>query len=192
MSSLLGRSTLALVELGARVRNKLLTRALAGTCQGIGPRSTVCWPVRLSEVAGLEIGRGVFLGPGAWLQTLPGADCPRPVLRIGDRVSASGSLVLSAAREIVLEEAVLLARNVYIADHIHRYDQADVPVLDQGVAKVAPVRVERGAWIGQNVVICPGVRIGAGAVVGANSVVNSDVPPRCLAVGSPARVVKQF
>jgi len=55
---------------------------------------------------------------------------------------------------------------------------------------VAPVRIGRGAWLGQNVVVMPGVTIGELAVVGANSVVTRDVPPRTIAVGVPARPVK--
>jgi acetyltransferase-like isoleucine patch superfamily enzyme len=53
-----------------------------------------------------------------------------------------------------------------------------------------PVLIKRGAWLGQNVVVCPGVTIGRGAVVGANSVVNQDLPDHCVAAGAPARVLK--
>ena len=64
--------------------------------------------------------------------------------------------------------------------------------MDQGLTKVAPVRIGRGAWLGQNVVVCPGVTIGEGAVIGANSVVNREIPPHSLAVGAPARVLRTF
>ena len=46
-------------------------------------------------------------------------------------------------------------------------------------------------WIGQNVTVMPGVHIGDGAIVGANSVVAKDVPPYCIAVGNPCRVVRK-
>jgi acetyltransferase-like isoleucine patch superfamily enzyme len=52
------------------------------------------------------------------------------------------------------------------------------------------VEIGDGALLGQNVVVCPGVRIGRGAVVGANSVVRDDIPDRAIAVGAPARVVR--
>jgi acetyltransferase-like isoleucine patch superfamily enzyme len=64
----------------------------------------------------------------------------------------------------------------------------EVPIIDQGIDRVAPVVIEDGAWLGENVVVCPGVTIGRGAVVGANSVVLHDVPARSVAVGAPARV----
>jgi acetyltransferase-like isoleucine patch superfamily enzyme len=57
---------------------------------------------------------------------------------------------------------------------------------------VMPVLIRQGAWLGQNVVVCPGVTIGRGAVIGANSVVNRDIPDFCVAAGAPARVLKSI
>ena len=51
--------------------------------------------------------------------------------------------------------------------------------------------VGNDVWIGQNVTILPGVKIGNGAIIGANSVVAKDIPPYCIAVGNPCRVIKQ-
>ena len=99
---------------------------------------------------------------------------------------------MSAVREVVLEDAVLLARNVYISDHIHSYSRVGIPVLAQGVDKIQPVRIKAGAWLGQNVVVCPGVTVGKGAVVGANSVVTDDLPDYSVSVGAPAHVIKSF
>ena len=60
----------------------------------------------------------------------------------------------------------------------------------QGYAK--PVTIENDVWIGGNVVILPGVRIGQGSVIGAGSVVTKDIPAFSVAVGSPARVIRQI
>jgi maltose O-acetyltransferase len=49
-----------------------------------------------------------------------------------------------------------------------------------------------GAWLGGGVIVCPGVRIGEETVVGAGSVVTRDLPARVLAVGNPARVVREL
>jgi acetyltransferase-like isoleucine patch superfamily enzyme len=64
--------------------------------------------------------------------------------------------------------------------------------MHQGVDKIQPVLIKRGAWLGQNVVVCPGVTIGRGSVIGANSVVVKDIPDFSVAVGAPARVVKSI
>ena len=79
---------------------------------------------------------------------------------------------------------------LYISDHIHRYTHTNKPILSQGLDKIRPVLVKKGAWLGQNVVVCPGVTIGSGAVIGANSVVTRDIPDYSVAVGAPAQVVK--
>ncbi|WP_420063936.1 acyltransferase [Microbacterium marmarense] len=75
---------------------------------------------------------------------------------------------------------------------MHGFDDPTIPIRDQALTRIAPVRIRRGAWLGQNVVVMPGVEIGAGAVIGANSVVTSDVPPRTIAVGAPARVIREL
>jgi acetyltransferase-like isoleucine patch superfamily enzyme len=149
-------------------------------------------PLRLSGEDRVEIGEEVFIGSNSWLQTLPDAENKSSALYIGNGSSMAGGCVLSAVRRVVLEENVLLARNVYISDHTHRYSDKEHAILSQGVDKIAPVLIRRGAWLGQNVVVCPGVTIGIGSVIGANSVVNSDIPDWSVAVGCPARVVKSI
>jgi acetyltransferase-like isoleucine patch superfamily enzyme len=165
--------------------------ASSGAFASFGSHSVLEPPVRLSGEGRIAIGSGVYVGAGSWLQTL-GEEDAEIALAIGDGTSIAGSCVLSAATSVRLGESVLLARNVYVADHIHAYRNTAVPVLAQGLDRVEPVEIADGAWLGQNVVVCPGVRIGRGAVVGANSVVVDDVPDHSLAVGAPARVVREF
>ena len=149
-------------------------------------------PVRIVGEKRIAIGDGVFLGAGCCLQALPDSDDQSVALFIGSGTSVAGRCVISAVRSVRLEENVLLARNVYISDHSHRFDQTDLPILSQGIAKIRPVLIKKGAWLGQNVVVCPGVTIGAGSVIGANSVVNQDVPDFSLAAGAPARIIRQI
>lgn len=84
-----------------------------------------------------------------------------------------------------------MARYVYISDHSHAHASVKEAIKDQGIAKVSPVRICEGAWLGQSVVVCPGVTIGRNAVVGANSVVKHDVPDFCVAAGAPAKVIRR-
>lgn len=175
-----------------RVTGKLFSLLIAGGFGRFGRHTTIMYPLRLYGAEKISIGNRVTIGAGAWLQALPFEGSSSQAISIGDRTSIQESCVISAVREVVLEEAVLLARNVYISDHIHAYTHIGVPILAQGVEKVKPVRIKTGAWLGQNVVICPGVTIGKGAVVGANSVVTEDLPDFSVSVGAPARVVKCF
>ncbi|MGY1631530.1 acyltransferase [Geodermatophilus sp. SYSU D01186] len=172
----------------AHARTRLIRRSFAA----FGEHSVAYGPLRLSGPANMAIGSRVFLGPGCWLEAAPETDRPgEVVLQLGDRVSVSGLTTVSAVRSVVIEDSVLIARGVYISDHSHGI-HGDLPIRDQGITGVAPVRVERGAWLGQNAVVLPGVVIGRGAVVGANSVVSRDVPPRTVAVGAPARIVRSL
>lgn len=115
-----------------------------------------------------------------------------PIIRIGNRVSATSALHLTAYREITIEDDVMIASNVFIADAEHGYAHANTPYKYQGMWKIEPVVIRRGAWIGQNTVIQPGITIGEFAIVGANSVVTRSIPDRCIAVGGPARVIKRW
>jgi acetyltransferase-like isoleucine patch superfamily enzyme len=173
-----------------RLRSKCFSLLVAGAFARFGKRTVLMPPIRLLGEERIALGNGVFIGTDSWLQTLPDGDGQSAAISIGDGTSIVGACVISAVRSVRLEEDVLLARNVYISDHMHKYTQTDQPILAQGVEKIKPVLIKRGAWLGQNVVVCPGVTIGQGAVIGANSVVTQDVPDFSVAAGAPARVVK--
>jgi acetyltransferase-like isoleucine patch superfamily enzyme len=175
-----------------RIRDKLFTLAIKRSFGEVGRRTVIRLPVRIKGERHIEIGGGVTVAAGSWLLAIERDGQPPPRLRIGDRTSIAGSCVISAATDVRLGNAVLLAGHVYIADHSHAYADPSRPILDQGIEQVAAVEICDGAWLGQNVVVCPGVRIGAGAVVAANSVVKDDVPDYCVAAGAPARIVRCF
>jgi acetyltransferase-like isoleucine patch superfamily enzyme len=188
----LGRAALSLYQGWRRVRDGVFSRAVGGAFERFGPRSHIALPVTLHRADRIAVGARVYFGPGCWLQALADEGDRDARVVIGDGCSFAGYDVVSAVKSVVIEPGVLLARNVYISDHVHEFGDAGRPIQEQGVAKVMPVVIEQGAWLGQNVVVCPGVRIGRGAVIGAGSVVNQNVPPRTLAVGAPARVVKDL
>lgn len=175
-------------RLATRARDRGFTLLAARSMAGVGPRTTICLPVRLTGEHRVRLGARVYVGAGSWLQTLGDAD--GDLITVGDGCSIAGSCVLSAAVGVHLGERVLLARNVYVSDHHHGFEDPTRAVLDQGIERAAPVHVGDGAWLGQNVVLTPGVRIGRGAVVGAGAVVREDVPDFSLAVGAPARVIR--
>ncbi|MBA2665903.1 MAG: acyltransferase [Trueperaceae bacterium] len=161
------------------------------------PRSIV-HPERITIGTDVKLGAGSELKcnvgyPGGWMQHPEGAHVTQtfsPTLRIGDRVTATASLQVIAFESVVIEDDVMFASNVFVADGTHAYAHVDTPYKFQGVGAPAPVRIGRGAWIGQNAVITPGVTIGEMAIVGANSVVTRDVAPRTIVAGVPAHVVK--
>jgi acetyltransferase-like isoleucine patch superfamily enzyme len=117
----------------------------------------------------------------------------RPTLRIGNRTFIGHNVSITCNSEVTIEDDVLIAGNCRISD----YD-GHPACLEKRLSnclpdpeEIRPVRICRGAWIGGGVLILKGVTIGAGSIVGANSVVTHDVPPCCVAAGSPAKVVKR-
>jgi acetyltransferase-like isoleucine patch superfamily enzyme len=185
------RSFVALYRHGARGRAKLFSVLAGGAFAEFGRNSVIQTPVRLDGEGRIAIGSEVFVAAGTWLNVLPG-EGTGVAIRLGDGTSIAGPCVLSAARSVTLGRKVLLARNVYIADHGHAFEDVGVAVLDQGITKIEAVEIGDGAWLGENVVVGPGVRIGRGAVIGANAVVLADVPDFSVAVGAPARVIRSF
>ena len=175
-------------RLWIRGRSKAFSLLAGGSFAAFGPRTVVQTPVRIEGEGRMRLGSDVFVGADSWLHVVGDADGP-VALEIGDGTSIVGHCVLSAVESVRLGERVLLARGVYISDHSHARQDAGRAVLDQGVDGVSPVEIGDGAWLGENVVVCPGVTIGPRAVVGANSVVTTDVPAGAVAVGAPARVV---
>jgi acetyltransferase-like isoleucine patch superfamily enzyme len=182
---------LSLYRLGGRAWAKAFSLLAAHAFASFGSRTVLQPPIRLAGEGRIAVGSDVFVGAGSWLQVL-GGETEDVALSIGDGTSIAGNCVLSAASSIRLGRRVLIARGVYVSDHIHAYEDPSQAVLDQGIERVEPVEIGDGAWLGENVVVCPGVRVGKGAVVGANAVVLEDVPDHALAVGVPARVVRRF
>jgi acetyltransferase-like isoleucine patch superfamily enzyme len=186
------RLFVAFYRVSIRLRRKLFSLLISGAFAHFGKKAVLMNPIRLGGEERIAIGDHVFIGADSWLQTLPDAENKSVALSIGTGCSFAGACVISAVRSVTLEEHVLLARNVYISDHIHKYVDTHLPVMAQGLDKIQPVLIKRGAWLGQNVVVCPGVTIGAGSVIGANSVVTKSIPDYCVAAGAPARVLKMI
>ena len=90
---------------------------------------------------------------------------------------------------IVLGDHVQLGPNVQLLTATHPLDAAE---RRAGWQQPAPITIGDDAWLGGGVIVLPGVRIGAGTVVGAGSVVTRDLSPGVVAVGNPARVVREL
>jgi acetyltransferase-like isoleucine patch superfamily enzyme len=162
-------------------------------------------PWRIAHPEDISIGDDVSFGPGCMLNTTrqyPGhfmrgrADVEvreySPRICIGDRVSATGYLTIGAVGLVTIEDDVLFASHIFISDNMHGISRVDIPYKYQPLERIAAVTIGRGCWVGEHVVILPGVIVGEQSIIGANSVVTESIPPRSIAVGSPARVVRRW
>jgi acetyltransferase-like isoleucine patch superfamily enzyme len=93
---------------------------------------------------------------------------------------------------IRIEDDVLIGSGVHIYVSNHSFERTGIPIIDQGHMPAKPVVLKKGCWIGANVIILPGVEIGENSVVGAGSVVTKSLPGGVLAVGTPAKIIRQI
>ncbi|PVZ14669.1 acyltransferase [Actinomycetospora cinnamomea] len=131
----------------------------------------------------LEIGRFVHIGDNTRVR------CHEGSLRIGDKSVFGNENTINCYLDIEFGEATLLSDWIYVCDFDHRYADVNVPIKDQGIVK-SPVRIGPETWIGTKVTVLRGARVGRGCVLGAHAVVRGDVPDWSVAVGAPARVVR--
>lgn len=114
----------------------------------------------------------------------------RPVLTIKDRVVIGGGSVISVNRQVLIEDDVMISTNCSIADNDGHPREAHLRAAHAPLTErdMRPVHIRRYAWIGNGAQIRKGVTIGEGAIIGANSVVISDIPDYSVAMGNPAEV----
>ncbi len=183
---------LAAFRLWERLRTRLFTMVCRASFASLGDGSSIVPPARIYGEGRIVLRDRVYVGSHSWLQVLKSPTASNhPTIEIGSGTSIAGFCTISAVERVVIEDSVLMARYVYIADHRHEFSRRDQPVVAQGIAGIAPVRICQGAWLGQNVVVCPGVTIGRNAVIGANSVVRHDVPDFMVAAGAPAKMIRR-
>jgi maltose O-acetyltransferase len=104
---------------------------------------------------------------------------------IGAEVSIAAFVHIWGGGGVKIGRHVMIGSHSAITSITHDYRRRD---MFEGVLR--EVVIEDEVWIGSHVVVLPGTRIGAGAVVGAGSVVTRDVPPAAVVAGAPARVIK--
>lgn len=160
-----------------------------GRCESVGKRFRL---TRMPFVIGhteIHIGDDVnFFGQ---VDIFSGRIFDHPKLILQNRVDIGHNVSFTVNKEIVIEEDVNVASGVHFMDtdaHPRDFEEriADLPPHPE---EIKPVRICKGAWIGGGSSIMKGVTIGEGAIIGVNSVVVTDIPPFCVAMGNPARVV---
>lgn len=106
--------------------------------------------------------------------------------------------MIGSMGKIVIGKDVLMGQNVFISDSNHAYENIHLPIRAQGdiftpTDDGSPnIYIGDGSWIGRNSIIIGNVHIGKHCVIGANSVVNKDIPDYSVAVGAPAKIIKRY
>lgn len=144
----------------------------------------------------ITIGDCTHLGNGcvitAWDKTADGGT-HTPVIRIGSNCSIGEYNNITATHRIEIGDNLLTGRWVTITDNSHGTTDTEslqMAPLMRPVVNKGPVIIGKNVWIGDKATILPGVKIGDGAVIGANSVVTKDVEPYSVVAGIPAKIIK--
>lgn len=171
---------------GARVRLMFPRHIHAGRNVFIGDDSYVSG---LSQ-NGVRFGDDVRIREGAWIQATSTLDQPGLGLTIGNGTYIGPRVILGAGGGIRIGARVTFGAAVHVLAENHEFGDPSKSIQSQGVTR-AGIEVDDDVWVGNAAILLDGVHIGRGAVIGAGSVVTHDVPPGAVAVGNPARVIRQ-
>jgi acetyltransferase-like isoleucine patch superfamily enzyme len=175
--------------LGSNVNFNILGEFVYGEGCVVGEGSNIIIPEPSKLILGTNcyVGRYVELGPGKTVE-------------VGDHTSIQDRGILVG--DVSIGRYCMLSLNVLISSGRHYYDlfphllirdQDWFAAHDDNLSKLhsRPVAIEDDCWLGVNAVVMPGVTVGKGTVVGANSVVTCNVSPYSVVAGAPAKLIKK-
>jgi len=174
-----------------RLKLKALDAYYRDKIRRVGQFSHLTNPLRIQGPENIIIGEHTIIGHGGWLASTPIAEAESSLLEIGNYCHIGDFCHIYAVKHIKLDDQVLIANHVYITDNYHGFEQIDVPIIKNPIHFKKEVYIGEGSWIGENVCIIS-ANVGKHCVVGANSVVTHDLPDYCVAVGSPAKIIKRY
>ena len=166
--------------------------------------------VRLLSPANIRLGKQVYLDSQVYLNALPGGitigegtslmhgtifhvfnyrGLPHAGIFVGKNCFFGEYTCIRGQGGVHIGDGVYTGTQVQIAAVNHVYDDPDTYIKDQGITAQG-ITIEDDVWLGSGVVVVDGVTIGKGSVVGAGAVVTKSLPPYSVAVGIPARIVK--
>jgi acetyltransferase-like isoleucine patch superfamily enzyme len=166
--------------------------------------------VRLLCPANIHLGKQVYLDSQVYLHALPGGihigegtslmhgtifhvfnyrNLPHAGITVGKHCFFGEYTCIRGQGGVHIGDGVYTGTQVQIAAVNHVYSDPDQFIKDQGITAEG-ITIEDDVWLGSNAVVIDGVTIGKGSVVGAGAVVTKDLPPYSIAVGVPAKVVK--
>lgn len=169
-------------------RNLIFTKLFFSNCK------IIRMPIYIRGRNSIEFGENFATGVGCRLETY-GNDKWKTKLTFGKNVQINDYCHISAISNVHIGENTLIASKVFISDHNHgnftsKFDFNIPPtkwVLDN-----KDVFIGKNCWLGENVIVLPGVKIGNNCVIGAGSVVTKTIEPFSIAVGNPAKVIKTY
>lgn len=160
----------------------------------VGEVISIEYPFHLVGGKCISIGNKVTIGKRGVITAWVADKSKYPLIHIGDNVNIGDDCHITASNKIIIANNVLFGKKVTVTDNSHgicnNLEELFLHPIDRVVFSKGPVIIKERVWIGDKATILPGVTIGEGAIVGANSVVTKDVPANCIVGGVPARILK--
>lgn len=162
-----------------------------------GKSRLIRFPFDIRNKSNIDLGIGLTTGVGCRIEAFP-LKKNNIVLQFGKNIQMNDYVHITAMESVKIGNNVLLASKIYISDCSHGSycgDKNDSHVNTFPAARplfAKPVIIEDNVWLGEFVSVLPGVTIGEGTIVGANSVVAKSLPANVIAVGTPAKPIKKF
>lgn len=157
------------------------------------------FPIDVRNKKYIDFGQSLTTGFGCRIETYPvDKNTKKKVLIFGNNVQLNDYVHITAMESVKIGNNVLMASKIYISDCSHgsyagnKDDSSpnEIPIDRKMYSK--PVIIEDNVWLGEFVSVLPGVTIGKGTIVGANSVVSKSLPENVIAVGTPAIPIKKY
>ncbi|HZY63950.1 MAG TPA: hypothetical protein VFE38_15645 [Edaphobacter sp.] len=181
-----------------RSRDRLLAAKLKTSGMKLGKHP------RLIGLNHIHLGVNFSAGNGFWLEAVTsfaGVN-QQPLLIVGTNCNLSDSVHIGCVNRVTIGNNFLCGSHVIISDHNHgiynsrQTDLVDsdptIPPVQRPLSNDKSVCIGNNVWVGDGAAILGGAVIGDGVVIGANAVVTGTIPPFTIAVGIPAKPVKQF
>lgn len=144
----------------------------------------------------IDLGANLTTGVGCRFEAF--STTGKKTLFFGNNVQVNDYVHICAMQEVRIGNNVLMAGKIFISDSSHGSykgtpddSSPDIPPIDREY-RMDSIIIEDNVWIGESVVIMPGVNVGYGSIIGSNSVVTKSIPSYSVAIGSPARVIKRY
>lgn len=146
----------------------------------------------------LEYGDGFTTGYNCRIEIFSNGEGAEKKLIIGENCKIGDNVHIAVGEKVIIGKNVLIGSKVLISDLSHgNYSEGNTQCNPEVPPDNRPIYTEAitigdNVWIGDNVCILQGVKVGDGCIIGANSVVNKDIPNYTIAVGSPAKEIKRY
>lgn len=154
------------------------------------------FPIDIRGKKFIKVSKGFTTGVGCRIEAYP--ENNQTTLFFGDNFQMNDYVHITAMEKVQIGNNVLFASKIYVSDCSHgsysgdENDSNPITIPHDRPLIAKPVIIEDNVWLGEFVSVLPGVTIGKGTIVGANSVVSKSLPSNVIAVGSPAKPIKKY